>query len=79
MRTVRQCVEACQVDGAKVHVDGSLIDADASRDSVVKADAATIARIRAAYGAQDCKLDETQPPSARGETNLRLVVRAGDR
>lgn len=73
VRTVRQCVEAGLVDGAKVHVDGSLIDADASRDSVVKADAETIARIRAAYGAQERKLDETKPPSARCETNLKLV------
>lgn len=73
VRTVQQCVEAGLVDGTKVHLDGSLIDADASRDSVVKADAATIARIRAAYGAQERKLDETKPPSARCETNLKLV------
>jgi transposase len=73
VRTVQQCVEAGLVDGTKVHVDGSLIDADASRDSVVKADAETIARIRAAYGAQERKLDETKPPSARCETNLKLV------
>lgn len=73
VRTVRQCVEAGLVDGAKVHVDGSLIDADASRDSAVQADPATIARIRAAYGAQERKLGETKPPSARCETNLKLV------
>lgn len=73
VRTVRQCVEAGLVDGAKVHVDGSLIDADASRDSVVKADPETIARIRAAYGAQERKLDETKPRSARCETNLNVV------
>lgn len=73
VRTVRQCVEAGLVDGTKVHVDGSLIDADASRDSVVQADPQTIARIRAAYGAQERKLDETKPPSARCETNLKVV------
>lgn len=73
VRSVQRCVEAGLVDGAKVHVDGSLIDADASRDSVVKADAETIARIRAAYGAQERKLDETKPPSARCETNRKLV------
>ena len=73
VRTVRHCVEAGLVDGTKVHVDGSLIDADASRDSVVKADADTIARIRAAYGAQERKLDEAKPPSARCDTNLHLV------
>jgi transposase len=73
IRTVQQCVEAGLVDGTKVHLDGSLIDADASRDSVVKADPETIARIRAAYGAQTRKLDETKPPSARCEANLKVV------
>jgi transposase len=73
VRTVRHCVEAGLVDGAKVHVDGSLIDADASRDSVIKADVGTIARIRAAYAAQERKLDESKPPSARCETNRHLV------
>lgn len=73
VRTVRQCVEAGLVDGTKVHVDGSLIDADASRDSVIKADATTIARIKAAYGVQERKLDETKPPSARFEAKRHLV------
>lgn len=73
VRTVQQCVEAGLVDGAKVHVDGSLIDADASRDSVLKADAQTIARIKAAYAVQERKLDEDKPPSARFETNRQLV------
>jgi len=73
VRTVRQCVEAGLVDGTKVHLDGSLIDADASRDSVVKADPATIARIKAAYAAQERKLDDTAPPSARTDINRRLV------
>ena len=73
VRTVQQCVEAGLVDGAKVHVDGSLIDADASRDSVIKADEATVARIKAAYAVQERKLDESQPPSARSETNRHLV------
>lgn len=71
--TVRKCVEAGLVDGAKVHVDGSLIDADASRESVVKADPETIARIKLAYAVQERKLDESKPPSARSETNRRLV------
>ena len=73
VRTVRQCVQAGLVDGTKVHLDGSLIDADASPDSVVKADEATIARIKAAYAAQERKLDETTPPSARTDINRGLV------
>jgi transposase len=73
VRTVQQCVEAGLVDGTKVHVDGSLIDADASRDSVIKADTETIARIKAAYAVQERKLDEAKPPSARFATNRHLV------
>ena len=34
--TVEQCVEAGLVDGKKLHVDSSLIDADASQESVIK-------------------------------------------
>src|SRR4030043_1755784 len=34
-RVVRQCVEAGLVDGRKIFVDSSLIDADGSQDSVV--------------------------------------------
>src|SRR5437867_3540234 len=37
VRTVAQCVAAGLVDGRKVHVDGSLNDANASCDSVLKA------------------------------------------
>ena len=65
VRTVGQCIGAGLVDGTKVHLDGGLIDADASRDSVVKADAATITRIKAAYAAQERKLDDTAPLAAR--------------
>ena len=36
IRTVEQCVHAGLVDGRKLHFDGSLIDANASRDSVVR-------------------------------------------
>lgn len=31
---VKQCVEAGLVEGSKIHVDGSLVEADASRDTV---------------------------------------------
>lgn len=36
IRVVAQCVEAGLVDGKKIHVDSSLIDANASKDSVLK-------------------------------------------
>ena len=37
VRTVAQCVEAGLVDGSKLHVDASLVDADAAKESVIKA------------------------------------------
>src|SRR5690606_18298999 len=56
VHTVQQCVEAGLVDGKKIHVDGSLIDADASKDSVVRGPEALIDQLRSAYGAQEEKL-----------------------
>ena len=50
-------MEAGLVEGSKIHMDGSLIDADASKDSVVKASAELIDQLREAYGAVEAKLD----------------------
>jgi transposase len=36
VRSVVPCVEAGLVDGSKLHCDGSLVDADASNDSVIE-------------------------------------------
>ena len=36
VRTVGQCVEAGLVEGRKLHLDSSLIEADAAKDSVLK-------------------------------------------
>ena len=36
VRSVEQCVEAGLVDGSKLHVDASLVAANASRNSVIK-------------------------------------------
>lgn len=41
---VRLCVEAGLVGGGKIHVDGSLVDADASRDSVKRVDIGRVYR-----------------------------------
>jgi len=55
--TVRQCVEAGLVDGQKLHMDGSLINADASRDSVVRATPELITALKHAYAVEERKLD----------------------
>lgn len=58
IRTVEQCVEAGLVGGDKLHVDGSLIAANASKDSVVKSSPELIAAYAAAYEAAEKKLSD---------------------
>jgi transposase len=62
-RVVAQCVRAGLVDGTKIHVDSSLIDANASLNSVRELDAATLDQIQ-----QAC-LEQTPRP---GQCPLRL-------
>jgi transposase len=62
LRTVQQCVEAGLVDGRKIHVDSSLIDANASKDSVVKSSPELIAAYKEAVKAQASKLEDTKTP-----------------
>ena len=60
VRTVRQCVEAGLVDGKKLHFDGSLIDANASKDSVVSGPPELIAALRSAYRETARRLDDDE-------------------
>jgi transposase len=57
VRVVQQCVEAGLVDGAKLHLDGSLINAHASRDSVVKSSPELISALKRAYQVEERKLE----------------------
>ena len=57
VRIVGQCAEAGLVDGKKIHVDGSLIDANASNNSVVKGTPELIAALKRAYAVTEQKLD----------------------
>jgi transposase len=59
VQTVQACVAAGLVDGKKLHVDSSLVAANASRDSMVKGAPEWITALKEAYGAQEKKLDET--------------------
>ena len=58
VRTVLQCVEAGLVDGGKLHFDGSLIDANAGNDSVIKGPPELVAQLRAAFRQEEYKLDD---------------------
>jgi transposase len=72
-RTVMQCVQAGLVDGRKLHVDSSLITANASRDSVMRSSPELIAALKDAYQAQESKLEESRTPDCYEPVNDRLM------
>jgi IS5 family transposase len=59
VKSVRQCLEAGVVDGRKLHVDSSLVDANASNDSIVEGPVELITALKQACGAVEAELDET--------------------
>jgi transposase len=73
VRTVAQCVEAGLVDGSKLHVDASLIDANASKESVIKGAPELIAVLKRAYGAVESRLEETSTPQSYQAVNDRMM------
>src|SRR5580658_2013828 len=64
VRVVLQCVEKGLVEGGKIHVDSSLIEANASTDTVRRGPPQLIAALKAAYQAQEQKLSEPAAPKA---------------
>src|SRR5260370_4478249 len=73
VRTVAQCVEAGLVDGSKLHVDASLVDADAAKESVIKGAPQLIAALKRAYRATESKLEETSTPGNYQTVNDRML------
>ena len=73
VRTVAQCVEAGLVEGSKLHVDASLIDADAAKESVIKGAPELIALLKRAYRATESKLEETSTPGNYQAINDRMM------
>jgi transposase len=73
VRTVAQCVEAGLVDGSKLHVDASLIDANAAKESVIKGAPQLIAALKRAYQATESKLEETSTPGNYQAVNDRMM------
>jgi transposase len=73
VRTVAQCVEAGLVDGGKLHVDASLVEADAAKESVIKGAPPLIAALKRAYQATESKLEETSTPESYQAVNDRMM------
>lgn len=63
VETISACVRAGLVEGSKIHLDGSLITANASCDSVIQGSPELIAALKEVYRAQTAKLDEACPPA----------------
>lgn len=68
-----QCIGAGLVDGKKIHVDASLIDANASKDSVIKGSPEWIAALKRAYQATESKLDDTTVRASYAGVNDRML------
>lgn len=75
--TIEQCVRAGLVDGRKLHVDSSLIEADASRESVIKGPPELIAALKHAYAATESKLGEgVTTPESYQAVNDRMMSKS---
>lgn len=73
VRTIEQCVAAGLVGGEKLHVDASLISANASKDSVIKSSPEMIAAYAAAYAAQEKKLSGPADRPSYQAVNDRMI------
>ena len=76
VRTVAQCVRAGLVDGGKLHVDSSLIEADAAKESVIKGPPELIAALKRAYRATESKLEDSTTPESYEAVNDRMMSRS---
>jgi len=76
--TVQQCVAAGLVDGQKIHMDGSLIDANASNDSLRHGPPALIEALRRVYRGEAEKLDEPDDEAGGGKPGERAAVSRTD-
>lgn len=78
VQVVRSCVEAGLVEGRKIHMDGSLVDADASQKSVICGGEELMAALKHSYGVQERKLEAVDEEKAGEEyqkKNRQLVSR----
>jgi transposase len=72
VRTVSQCLAAGLIEGSKLHIDSSLVRADAARDSIITDTPEVIAALRSAYQKQAGKLEEEapRPPKSVNATHV---------
>ena len=73
VRSVQQCVEAGLVGGVTIHVDGSVIAADASQGSVVNAGPELIAELKRLYSVEEQKLESSREYKYYKRKNKRML------
>ena len=66
VRVVRACVEAGLVTGEKIHMDGSVINANASMESLRAGCPELIEQLRAVYRREEAKLETDKEPNDDG-------------
>lgn len=57
VRTVSQCVRLGLVDGKKIHLDSSLVDADAARSSMISTSPELVQALRESYAVEESKFE----------------------
>jgi transposase len=70
VRVVWQCVKAGLVGGEKIHVDASLVDANASKNSVVKGPPQLIDELKKLYRKEERKLEDGKEATEAHTTGL---------
>src|SRR5690349_18726813 len=80
IQTVMACPKAGLIDGKKIHMDGSPVDANASRDSVKSGAPELIEQLRRVYRREEGKLeqvseDDDDRPGGRSKRPVGLVSR----
>ena len=73
IQIVGQCVAAGLVDGNKIHVDASLINANASKDSIVKGSPEWIAALKRLYQTTESKLEDKSTSNYYEGVNERML------
>src|SRR5437867_3105824 len=73
VQTVSQCVGTGLVDGSKLHVDASLIEANAAKESVIKGGPELIAALKRAYQATESKLSDVTTAESYQAVNDRMM------
>src|SRR6202166_2091163 len=81
-RTVKQCVEAGLVDGRLLHLDSTIVKANASKNSIIQTSPEMVSALRQAYEDQAGKLEalaSSEPEATVPETHRTALPQAAPR